>query len=512
MKRITAIAAALMLLLTACSSQTESSEDAPPTEIPVTLTNRMTETERARVSLHALTLLDEPEPDAAPESSSEEPQEHTVGVEFVTLTPQQQFENLEKMRESLTAEEFAQAEKEMRPVIEAGKDVRYAAFILVDGKLVTDYIPYSDADYDGGAFSYTDTAVELETQQQTREEHTFESFDEYCAWLVQRNTEMGHTQEWIDRNLAHVKLAAEALKTDNYETLPEGTVDPEDMSLYDLDVPDEKTDYRDVWEFDRAEVEAIKDSVDEISIYDEELDTEFLVHVTRPPHYDPAETYPVLFLTDGVWRFGNVPTLRKYMENGEAADVLLVTLGFAYSLDGTDLGFRGTMLVNERYKLLDFITDNLMPYLGEHYHIDYENSALYGHSDGGVFAHTALCKSDLYDNQPFGKYLIGSPAFWGLYSDTPGQHPEDYEADYGYFQRQASVSKTVFLCAGALEDPDYADSYNGHPTTLEGTAALKERLEASGCDLTYKLYDSHHYQYIPEMLTEYLKMTYPPKN
>lgn len=31
-------------------------------------------------------------------------------------------------------------------------------------------------------------------------------------------------------------------------------------------------------------------------------------------------------------------------------------------------------------------------------------------------------------------------------------------------------------------------------------------------DMTYKLYDSHHYQYIPEMLTEYLKMTYPPQN
>jgi len=59
-----------------------------------------------------------------------------------------------------------------------------------------------------------------------------------------------------------------------------------------------------------------------------------------------------------------------------------------------------------------------------------------------------------------------------------------------------------------LEDPDYADSYNGHDTTLEGVAKLKERMESHGVALTYKLYDSHHYQYIPDMLIEFLKKTY----
>ena len=41
---------------------------------------------------------------------------------------------------------------------------------------------------------------------------------------------------------------------------------------------------------------------DEINIYDEELDVEFLVHVTLPPNYDDNKTYPVFFLTDGVGR------------------------------------------------------------------------------------------------------------------------------------------------------------------------------------------------------------------
>lgn len=164
-----------------------------------------------------------------------------------------------------------------------------------------------------------------------------------------------------------------------------------------------------------------------------------------------------------------------------------------------------------RDKLLDFITDNLMPYLCENYNIDCENSTLYGHSDGGVFAHNALFNSDRYENQPFGHYIIGSPALWGLYNYNDDAHisNDDVQNDYGYFERNEKLSKSVFLCAGSQEDPDYADNYKGHDTTLEGTAKLKERLESHGANFTYKLYDSHHYQYIPEMLIEYIKETYP---
>ena len=40
---------------------------------------------------------------------------------------------------------------------------------------------------------------------------------------------------------------------------------------------------------------------------------------------------------------------------------------------------------------------------------------------------------------------------------------------------------------------------------------LKKRLESHGADVTCKLYESHHYQYIPDMLVEYLKEAYPPQ-
>ena len=94
------------------------------------------------------------------------------------------------------------------------------------------------------------------------------------------------------------------------------------------------------------------------------------------------------------------------MENGEAAPVILVSLGYDYNIDGTDNDNRITYFIQKGSMLLDFITDNLMPYLGENYSIDYTNSTLYGHSNGGVFTHEALFQSDLYENQPFGNYII----------------------------------------------------------------------------------------------------------
>ena len=512
MKKTISILLMLAMLLTApgCSPQPESSESpqvtAVQTEEPVTLTNRMTETERAKVSRHALTLLDAPEPEQKPAQT-----EHTVSVEFRTMTPDEMLAGIEGSRDLVSEEAYQQSLAFIDSLRRSGEDYRYAAHILVDGCLCTDYVPASDPLYDGGKFSFSTVSYDPETNEPTREEFSFENFDDYTAWLRTDYTERGYSEEMTGKIIDAVQAANDALQTGNYETLPEGTVNSKDESLYGLYIPEERSDYRDVWEYDRDAVEAIKDSVDEISIYDAELDTEFLVHVTRPPHYDAGKTYPVFFLTDGVWRFGDVPDLRKCMENGEAADVLLVTLGFGYDHDGTDLSFRYNMLVRERNKLLGFITDNLMPYLGEQYHIDYAASTLYGHSDGGVFAHTALCKSDQYENQPFGRYIIGSPAFWGLYYEN-GLDAKGCETDYGYFDRNASLGKSVFLCGGAQEDPDYADSYDGHATTLEGLAALNERLTAHGADVKYKLYESHHYQYIPEMLAEYLKNTYPPEN
>lgn len=159
---------------------------------------------------------------------------------------------------------------------------------------------------------------------------------------------------------------------------------------------------------------------------------------------------------------------------------------------------------------LNFITDNLMPYLGECYQLDYSKSALYGHSLGGVFTHYAVFNSDLYANQPFGNYIIGSLAFWSPYFQ-PLESSEDYSAEYGYFERNSNLDKKFFICGGEFEDPYYADYYGNCETTLEGIESLMKRLEEYGVtSAERKIYENaSHYDFIPEMLSEFLVKHYP---
>ncbi len=489
----------MLLSVSACSNNTESnkstSTDIVQTAEPIQLVNKMTETERSRVNKHTLTLLDEPTDI-----------EHKVSIEFVTETSESMLAHLESMRDTLTDDQYEQAVEGINKMAESGESYNtYPVYALIDGCLYSNMFwepEYDDDDNYMIITTYNDETGEYE-------DVTFYTFEEYLDWVTKNYKKNGFSDDMIESKIRQIQMVREALKSGDYETLPEGSIEPNDPLLYTDPYADPFADYRNTWEYDRTAVEAVKDSIDEISIYDEELNTEFLVHVTLPPNYDKDKIYPVFFLTDGVWRFGNHMELRKVMEEGEAADVILVSLGYNYKIDGTNPYYRFTHLLQERNKLLDFITDNLMPYLGENYSIDYANSSLYGHSNGGVFAHNALFKSDLYENQPFGNYIIGSPAFWGLYDEYFDLDSDGCQSDYGYFDRNDTLDKKVFLCGGSLEDPDYADSYNGHDTTLQGLAKLNNRLESHNANVTYKLYESHHYQFIPEMLIEFLKETYP---
>ena len=257
------------------------------------------------------------------------------------------------------------------------------------------------------------------------------------------------------------------------------------------------------WEFDEEEIKNLGDSLREYSFYDAELDKTFVVHVITPPQYDPSETYRALVMTDAIWRFKDVVTLYREMEEGRAEPSILVTIGLDYGLDNADNNVRSEILCDHKKEFLDFITDNLMPYLSDIHKINFGRSCLFGHSQGGVFTHYAAFNSDLYENQPFTEYIIGSPTFWTPYftcvSDWSG-----YKDDYGYFDRNDSMDKTLYLTGGSNEDEDYKEEYKGNDSTLEGLKHLKERLESRNVKHSYKLYDSNHYKYVGDMLVEYL--------
>jgi predicted alpha/beta superfamily hydrolase len=255
------------------------------------------------------------------------------------------------------------------------------------------------------------------------------------------------------------------------------------------------------WEFDRTEIESIKDSTREISIHDEEMGMTFVVMLTLPPNFDESKAYPALVMTDGVWSFGSEHfALHKLMENGEAQDTMLISIGYDYSVNGADDSVRYGFFIEQQEEFLNFITDNLMPYIAENYKIDFSNSTFYGSSLGGVFSHYALFNSDKYENNPFGKYIIASPVLWRYGDDA-------YADDFGYFDRNKELDKEVYIAVGSNEDDEFVSTYGsdifgGKDSTITGAESLHERLKSHNADVTYEVFEGKgHGEYLEEMFS-----------
>lgn len=481
-----AVLTSIIVLISTAACQSKKKDTAPDGE-SIRLTNYMTEKERSSISVGELTLLKD-----GSNAETSESDTHIVEIEF--WTNEDYLEWTEANKDMYTEEQYQDA-------IDFYNSNEFTSIkgAVIDGRYYTGFMPAYE--YDGGALSYyvdVSTSVDGELVSTEPQEYRFSSFEEFKPWYrnyVDEDAENGYiSQKEADQRYEDMLIIFQSVMDDAYLILDE----PAKNYIAE-------PDYKDSWEFVQDEVKEIKDSVCEISMYDEELDTTFIVHVTLPPDFDESETYPMFVMTDGVWRFGDHPALYNMMENGEAEEVILVSIGYDFSLDGTDDAVRAKYFCEEKELFLDFITDNLTPYLNELYSIDFACSALYGHSLGGVFAHYAAFNSDGYENQPFQYYIIGSPAFWSPYFLPTEEDPDAYKSEYDYFIRNRMLGKALYICGGENEDPDYAEYYGENDTTLEGISKLMKRLEGYGvtsaeCEI-YE--DSNHYEYIPTMFKEF---------
>lgn len=393
------------------------------------LKNFMTETERSRVKVGELTLLNE---NAAKDDESFE-SEQTIKIHWQTVDELRT--EVEKYKDTFDTPSY---EENIAEIDQMDPNLKFCQG-FVNGRKVDISAPYYN--YDGG---------EIEWYEGSDVTRTFANFNEFKIYLKEYLDE-NYEIYYADDDKLDVNQVYEDIIT-LWQSVIDGTYveitakEAEKLLIESYYNTPFNGNYKDIWEYNRSEVEEIKDSVKEISIYDEELDTEFLVHVTLPPNFDESKTYPMFVFSDGVWRFGNVPSIRKLMENGEIQDVILVTIGYNYKFDGTSMVVRSKYFYEEREKMLNFITDNLAPYLNELYNIDFENSGFYGHSAGGVFSHYAVFNSDKYENQTFKYYIIGSPALWQLHRLENEKYPDAGITDYNYWDRNDTLDKVIFLC------------------------------------------------------------------
>ena len=196
---------------------------------------------------------------------------------------------------------------------------------------------------------------------------------------------------------------------------------------------------------------ACADYINELSIYDAEIDDTFVVHISLPPDYNEASSYPMVVMTDGVWRLSDHPELKPLMTSDQIQDVILVSIGYpnTYNYD----------VIRKREEI---------------YSVNPENMTLTGHSLGGYWAYYALFHNDTIGKNTFTNYYIGSPSMW---ANTDGKFMSTYEEEY--YNRTQTLNANVYVTVGAHEDKNFIsyieDFYND----------LQER-NYSGLNLTYE--------------------------
>lgn len=213
--------------------------------------------------------------------------------------------------------------------------------------------------------------------------------------------------------------------------------------------------------------------INEISIFDKEINDTFIVHVSLPPNYKKENKYPMVLMTDGVWRLSDHPELRPLMVKGEVEDVILVSVGYPNSYDYRTIRERDLLKAPDKY--LHFLVDNLVPYLNEQYSIDNKRLTLTGHSYGGFWGFYALFNSDTIGKNTFANYYIGSPSFQAQYN---GQFIEDFEKQY--YARKKELNCRVYVTVGDKEGTSFINPIDNFIDTLK-------KRNYSGLDLKYEI-------------------------
>ncbi|NLT11840.1 MAG: alpha/beta hydrolase [Clostridiaceae bacterium] len=216
--------------------------------------------------------------------------------------------------------------------------------------------------------------------------------------------------------------------------------------------------------------------ITEMTIFDEEINDTFVIHISLPPNYSADKTYPMVIMTDGVWRLNDHPEMRQLMTEGAIEELILVSIGYPNGYDYETIRERD--LKDDPESFLHFITDNVAPYMIEKYPVDTDRLTLTGHSYGGYFMFYAIFRSDEIGVGLFENYLVASPALQAM---TGFDTMEDFEKAYS--ERNTSLNIRAYVTAGGAE----ASNYRSRITNL---IAKVEGRNYDGLEISYEKIDN----------------------
>ncbi len=125
-------------------------------------------------------------------------------------------------------------------------------------------------------------------------------------------------------------------------------------------------------------------------------------------------------------------------------------------------------------RFLRFMRDELVPCINSSYRTDPEDSAIVGHSAGGLFALYVL----FHEPEAFRRYVVSSPFLWW-------DHKITFTYEHEYANKHSDLTARLFLSAGTLEELDGL-----HMTSnLKEFARILEKRKYSGLELESHIFE-----------------------
>ena len=222
--------------------------------------------------------------------------------------------------------------------------------------------------------------------------------------------------------------------------------------------------------------------------HSELMDQDFRIYVQLPLNYiaDGSRQYPVLYVTDGNRSFptyANISTVLGFPDTGFPQ---VIVVGIAYEIgsmadwaawrtrDLTPLANEGTeqywegllrgMTGNQTLNVstggaplfLDFICDELIPFIESEYPVSKEERTLGGYSYGGLFTLFSLFERP--------------GAFKGYFAGSPSIHYANgvmFEVEKAFSETHSDLPARLFLTMGGLEEESGIENMKRMAEVLE---------------------------------------------
>lgn len=212
------------------------------------------------------------------------------------------------------------------------------------------------------------------------------------------------------------------------------------------------------------------ENTEQFEIFSKDINQEFIINIGLPPNYSKDhDKYPVVYVTDAGSNFiglmGSLP-LMQFVNDLPSFVLVGIDYKSPNSMDSMSLRNRDLTPTNDKiwmaaqkdmYKIfgedlpqveaggakyfLDFINDDIKPFINKKYYVDTTDQTYCGFSLGGLFGLYTLFNS----SDSFKRYVIGSPSIW-----WDDRHILKVEEEYA--KKNKNLSAKVFMSTGDLEE------------------------------------------------------------